>query len=194
MQRRDFLKSGVALAVGAELGTNNALGIVPAHNWGKYDFGSGPTVTDRLNQGPFSQYPPDASIPTDEVVMTTTPSEEGVPNYGKGENGVTNLSVAPFPAGRPQWQLTTAGGCQATWSTDGHEPFFVSGNKVYAMPVKDPNNFKPVPPQELFEIPTNITGGGMMRDGKHFLGFRATGATRGGEINVIVNWRVPQSR
>ena len=84
MQRRDFLKSGVALAVAAELGTNNALGIVPAHNWGKYDFGSGPTVTDRLNQGPFSQYPPDASIPTDEVVMTTTPSEEVVPNYGKG--------------------------------------------------------------------------------------------------------------
>jgi hypothetical protein len=84
MQRRDFLKSGVALAVAAELGTGKAQGIVPAHNWGKYDFGSGPTVTDRLNQGPFSQYPPDAVIPTDDVVMTTTPSEEVVPNYGKG--------------------------------------------------------------------------------------------------------------
>src|ERR1039458_8169523 len=84
MQRRDFLKSGVALAVAAELGTKKAQGIVPTHNWGKYDFGSGPTVTDRLNQGPFSQYPPDASIPTDDVVMTTTPSEEVVPNYGKG--------------------------------------------------------------------------------------------------------------
>ena len=84
MQRRDFLKGSVALAVAAELGTSKALGIVPAHNWGKYDFGSGPTLTDRLNQGPFSQYPPDASISTDEVVMTTTPSEEVVPNYGKG--------------------------------------------------------------------------------------------------------------
>jgi hypothetical protein len=41
-------------------------------------------VTNRLNQGPFPQYPPDAVIPTDEVVMTTTPSEEVVPNYGKG--------------------------------------------------------------------------------------------------------------
>jgi hypothetical protein len=84
MQRRDFLKTGVALAMASELATNKALGIVPAHNWGKYDFGSGPAVTDRLNQGPFSQYPPDASIPTDDVVMTTTPSEEVVPNYGKG--------------------------------------------------------------------------------------------------------------
>jgi len=84
MRRRDFLKSGVALAVAAELGTGEAQGFVPAHNWGNYDFGSGPTVTDRLNQGPFAQYPPDASIPTDDVVMTTTPSEEVVPNYGKG--------------------------------------------------------------------------------------------------------------
>jgi len=84
MQRRDFLKSSVALAVAAELGAGKVQAFVPAHNWGKYDFGSGPTVTDRLNQGPFPQYPPDAVIPTDDVVMTTTPSDEVVPNYGRG--------------------------------------------------------------------------------------------------------------
>src|SRR5277367_509471 len=84
MQRRDFLKSGMALAVAAEFGASKAQGHVPAHNWGNYDFGSGPRVTDRLNQGPFPQYPPDAVIPTDDVVMTTTPSEEVVPNYGMG--------------------------------------------------------------------------------------------------------------
>src|SRR3984893_17564649 len=84
MQRRDFLKSSVALAVAAELGTGHAHAFVPAHNWTKYDFGSGPPVTDRLNQGPFPQYSPDAVIPTDEVVMTTTSTEDVVPNYGKG--------------------------------------------------------------------------------------------------------------
>jgi len=84
MQRRDFLKSGVALAVAAELGTGKAQAFVPAHNWAKYDFGSGPSMTDRLNQGPFPQYPPDAVIPTDDVVMTTTSTEDVVPNYGKG--------------------------------------------------------------------------------------------------------------
>ena len=84
MQRRDFLKRSMALAAATELGVVKAQATVPAHNWGKYDFGSGPVVTDRLNQGPFSQYPPDATIPTDDVVMTTTPSEEVVPNYGKG--------------------------------------------------------------------------------------------------------------
>ncbi len=83
MRRRDFLK-GSAVAAAAGLGARQARGLVPAHNWGKYDFGSGPAVNDRLNQGPFPQYPPDAVIPGDDVVMTTTPSDDVVPNYGKG--------------------------------------------------------------------------------------------------------------
>ncbi len=84
MRRRDFLKSTVAVALAAELGVGKADAKVAAHNWANYNFGSGPRVTDRLNQGPFPQYPPDAVIPTDDVVMTTTPSEDVVPNYGKG--------------------------------------------------------------------------------------------------------------
>src|ERR1700684_3068559 len=84
MQRREFLKSTVAVAVAAELGMGKAQAEVPAHNWGNYDFGCGPQVADRLNQGPFPQYPPDAVIPTDDVVMSTTSSDEVVPNYGKG--------------------------------------------------------------------------------------------------------------
>src|SRR5213082_2695400 len=84
MQRRDFLKSTVAVALATELGVAKAQARVPAHNWGNFAYGSGPQVRDRLNQGPFPQYPPDAVIPTDDVVMTTTPSEDPVPNYGKG--------------------------------------------------------------------------------------------------------------
>jgi hypothetical protein len=83
MDRRDFLKGSV-VAAAAGLGAGQQQGFVPAHNWGNYDFGSGPPVADRLNQGPFPQYPPDAVIPNDDVVMTTTPSDDVVPNYGKG--------------------------------------------------------------------------------------------------------------
>jgi hypothetical protein len=42
MQRRDFLKSTVAVAVAAELGLGKAQAKIPAHNWGSYDFGSVP--------------------------------------------------------------------------------------------------------------------------------------------------------
>jgi eukaryotic-like serine/threonine-protein kinase len=137
---------------------------------------------------PLSKLHDVVATPRDEVGHKLSPNGKWLP-FCFDENGVTNLSVAAFPAGRPQWQLTTTGGCQPSWSADGRELFYVSGIKLYAMPVKDPNNFEPVPPQVLFELPTNITAGRMMPDGKHYLGFRVTGATRGGEINVIVNWQ-----
>src|SRR6204780_5261420 len=104
MQRRDFLKSIVAVAMAAKLGAGKAQAKVAAHNWTNYDFGPGPHVADRLNQGPFPQYPPDALIPTDDVVMTTTPSEEVVPNYGKGlvtyitaDSGTTEIKSDNIP-------------------------------------------------------------------------------------------------
>jgi len=84
MQRRDFIRASVATAGAFGVGATRGRGMVRAHNWEKYDFGSGPEVRDRLNQGPFPQYIPDAAIPSDEVVMTTTPAEEAVSAFGKG--------------------------------------------------------------------------------------------------------------
>ncbi len=49
MRRRSFLKPGTVLA--AMNGAAHAE--MPAHQWAGYDFGAGPAVTDRLNQGPF---------------------------------------------------------------------------------------------------------------------------------------------
>jgi hypothetical protein len=50
MQRRDFIKSAVAIGVAAEIGSREAEAKVAAHNWGNYDFGSGPRVADRLTR------------------------------------------------------------------------------------------------------------------------------------------------
>ena len=84
MLRRDFLRKSLGTSAMASLRLPHANALVRAHNWDKYDFGSGPLVRDRLNQGPFPQYAPDNAIPGDEVVMVTTPTDEVVPNYGKG--------------------------------------------------------------------------------------------------------------
>ncbi len=97
MQRRDFLKSTVAVAAAAELAMRRAQADVPAHNWGKYDFGSGPQVSDRLNQGPFPQYPPDALIPTDEVVIKG------------GEGSLVNLQMGTDGAWTETGQRTVDG-------------------------------------------------------------------------------------
>ncbi|HXR34135.1 MAG TPA: hypothetical protein VN830_10525, partial [Verrucomicrobiae bacterium] len=71
INRREFLKAG-ALGAGAAY--------VPPHNFDKYDFGAGPAIADRLNQGPF----PADLYPSWNVVMGVTPSDEPVPNYGMG--------------------------------------------------------------------------------------------------------------
>ena len=84
MKRRTFLKTAGASAVAAGFAPRLAYGRIPAHNWEKYDFGSGPEVKDRLYQGPFPQYEPERFLPGSSVVMATTPSKEIVTNYGTG--------------------------------------------------------------------------------------------------------------
>lgn len=79
MLRRSFLRAGGAAALLA--GASSALPIhVPAHNFDKYDFGSGPPVSDRLYQGPFAA----DEYPSWDVVMALTPSADIIPNYGMG--------------------------------------------------------------------------------------------------------------
>src|ERR1051326_7705465 len=95
MQRRTFIKAGAALAMLSDLRVGNAQD-VPAHNWDHYDFGSGPKVTDRLNQGPFG-------IEQDEgwyTVLVTSQSQKPVRNYGLGLVGYTWEESGPSLAAR----------------------------------------------------------------------------------------------
>jgi hypothetical protein len=87
MDRRDFIQKSLLASVAAAAGSASlarAQGFVPAHNWDGYNFGSGPAITDRLNQGPFPTYKPEHVVPGSDVIMATTPSRERVPNYGMG--------------------------------------------------------------------------------------------------------------
>ncbi len=84
MKRRSFLKAAAFAGISTEMAARKSAGHVPAHNWDKYDFGRGPAIRDRLNQGPFPQYAPEQVIAESDVVMATTPSEDVVPNFGKG--------------------------------------------------------------------------------------------------------------
>lgn len=84
MNRRTFLKSSALSAILSSIGIRSARAFIPEHNWENYDFGNGPTVKDRLYQGPFPQYPPGEVVPGSDVVMATTPSKEIIPNFGMG--------------------------------------------------------------------------------------------------------------
>ena len=69
---------------------------VPTHNWDKYDFGSGPQILDRLNQGPFG-------IEQDQgwyTVLVTSQSSKPVKNYGLGLVGYSWEEGGPSLAAR----------------------------------------------------------------------------------------------
>lgn len=68
---------------------------VPQHSWRNYDWGSGPTRSDRLYQGPF----PDSVAPGAYVCMVTTPSQEPIRNFGMGL--VTYLLGDQLPKVKP---------------------------------------------------------------------------------------------
>ena len=84
MNRRNFLQNSVLASLAAGVMPDSAKAFVPAHNWDGYDFGGGPAITNRLNQGPFPTYKPEDVISGAEVIMATTPSKKRVPNYGMG--------------------------------------------------------------------------------------------------------------
>src|SRR2546427_10949857 len=89
MRRRDMLKGAVLLP--AVLAAD-----VPSHLWQSYDFGSGPPVRERLNQGPFE-------IDQDQgwqTLLFTTPSERPIRNPGLGLVGYTWEESGPSLAAR----------------------------------------------------------------------------------------------
>lgn len=109
MDRRDFIQKSI-FATGAA-GIVGSTGIkagsfVPAHNWDGYDFGSGPAITNRLNQGPFPTYKPEQVVPGSDVIMATTPSKVKVPNYGMGLT--TYLCDEAGPARKENESLKTS--------------------------------------------------------------------------------------
>ncbi len=95
MKRRSFLKTTGAIALGVNAVANKVFGFVSAHNWEKYDFGSGPIVTDRLNQGPFPIYEPEVVAPNSEVVMTSNPSNKILKNFGMGLTVYVSGDIGP---------------------------------------------------------------------------------------------------
>jgi hypothetical protein len=89
MRRRELLKTVVSLP--ALLAAD-----VPAHLWQGFEFGLGPPVRERLNQGPFE-------IDQDQgwqTVLFTTPSERPVRNPGLGLVGYAWEESGPSLAAR----------------------------------------------------------------------------------------------
>ena len=93
--RRGLLQAGFGAALAAGV-AGQARADVPTHRWDGYDFGPGPRVTDRLNQGPFGIEQDDGWY----TVAATSPSKKPVRNFGCGLVGYTWEEKGPSLAAR----------------------------------------------------------------------------------------------
>lgn len=97
MYRRGFIRAGATLAGALGVARSGVFRAdVPDHNWDHYDFGPGPRVRNRLNQGPFG-------IDQDQgwfTLTTTTPSERHFRNFGTGLVGYAWEESGPSVAAR----------------------------------------------------------------------------------------------
>jgi hypothetical protein len=96
LNRRLFIKAGTASALMGGLGVGKTKADVPDHLWAGYDFGPGPRVKDRLNQGPFGIDQSDAWA----TIGSTSPSEKHIKNFGLGFVGYTWEEGGPSIAAR----------------------------------------------------------------------------------------------
>jgi hypothetical protein len=120
--------------------------------------------------------------------------------YQSNESGRFEIYVQPFPGPGEKFQVSTGGGAQVRWRSDGKEIFFISlDGKLMAAPVKlMPNNgsIEFGTPQPLFM--TRVAGGALpglfiqqysaSADGQRFL-INVSEGTSLAPINVIYNWK-----
>jgi len=73
--------------------------------------------------------------------------------YSSNQSGrPRRVYVQPFPATGGRWQVSPTVGTEPQWSADGKELYYVSGNKLMAVPVKtDSSNWEAGIPRILFE-------------------------------------------
>jgi eukaryotic-like serine/threonine-protein kinase len=126
--------------------------------------------------------------------------------YESNQSGQAEIFVRAFPESRGQWQVSTAGGTQPRWRTDGKELFYMSRDgHLTATPIAtaaDGQAITPGSPVALFALRlasgSNVTIGSyggrpqyaVARDGR-FLVDVAVDAEATPPISVVLNWDAP---
>jgi Tol biopolymer transport system component/predicted Ser/Thr protein kinase len=116
-------------------------------------------------------------------------------SYSSDESGRTEIYVQPWPPAADKWQISTGGGTDARWRSDGRELYFLSpARELMAVSIDTANGFKAGAPARLFR--TSIAGPlgsghrfpyAVDKDGARFLMYVSDNQAPP-RITVIVNW------
>jgi Tol biopolymer transport system component/tRNA A-37 threonylcarbamoyl transferase component Bud32 len=116
--------------------------------------------------------------------------------YSSNQSGrQLQVYVQPFPPTGGRWQVSPSVGTEPQWKADGKELYYVSGNKLLAVPVKtDGASFEAGVPRVLFEARFATEGRRnryvAARDGRFLVNtLPEQTQTERSSISVLVNWQ-----
>jgi serine/threonine-protein kinase len=109
--------------------------------------------------------------------------------YESDESGRPEIYVRGFPAGSRRWTVSTRGGIDPKWSTDGKELFYMEDQWIMAVPVNGEGEFSAGQPVPLFEWHDMLAGQSdydVLDDG--FVLVRRDPLAQLSQFRVIENW------
>ena len=115
--------------------------------------------------------------------------------YSSNESGRWEVYVTSFPEPQGKWQVSTGGGDEPKWRSDGKELFYLSNDfKMMAVPVKTGANFDIGTPVALFQAtPREMQATSEMftfdvsKDGQRFV-INTQLKTAMSPMSVVLNW------
>ena len=115
--------------------------------------------------------------------------------YSSNESGTPEVYVRPFPeTSSAKWQVSTAGGRQPLWSSNGRELFFLNGkSELVAAEIRPGATFSVGAQRVLFSAAEYSGGGGIpgyavSPDDRRFLFVREGEALQESELVVAQHW------
>jgi eukaryotic-like serine/threonine-protein kinase len=132
--------------------------------------------------------------------VVNTPAYEGgaqfSPNghwmvYASDESGQMQVYVRPFPGPDRRWPVSTQGGTQPLWSSDGKAIFYRVGNRMMVVDLSAGVDLTLSQPRQLFEqryVFQNISVANydVSSDGQRFVMIKDEAGS--GRLNVVLNW------
>ncbi len=113
--------------------------------------------------------------------------------YVSKETGRLEVYAVAYPDPGPRYRISTDGGWDPRWAADGSEIFYISENKLMAVPVSWNPELTVGKPQMLFQDQFYSYGGNVPSydvtpDGQRFVMLQDVGVPAFTQINVVLNW------
>jgi len=152
------------------------------------------TGRDLWTLSPDGKTSPLRVTPFNETEGQFSTGPEGRPRwvaYSSDESGRSEIYVQSYPSGTNRTAISSGGGMVPTWSGDGKQLFYITGDAVVAAEVRPDGTFGP--PHKLFDranffFHTLFHSYDVSPDGKRFLMIQRDPGSVPRQLNVILNW------